>query len=43
MIIIIKKHSAFIISRNICKKVAEHRLRTSALEYKIYKHVYTYV
>ena len=27
MIIIKKKNSAFIISRNTCKKLAEHRLR----------------
>ena len=32
MIIIIKKNSAFIISRNTCKKLAEHRLRTSDLD-----------
>ena len=27
-----KKNSAFIISRNTCKKLAEHRLRTSAVD-----------
>ena len=28
-----RKNSPFIISRNTCKKLAEHRLRTSALYY----------
>ena len=32
MVIIIKKNSAFIILPNTCKKLAEHWLRTSALE-----------
>ena len=34
LMIIIKKYSAFIISRNTCKKLAEHRLRTNALKEK---------
>ena len=29
---IIKKNSSFIISRNTCKKLAEHRLRISDLQ-----------
>ena len=30
-----KKNSAFIISRNSCKKLAEHRLRTSAVDARV--------
>ena len=32
MIIIKKKSAAFIISRDTCKKLAEHRLKTSVLD-----------
>ena len=32
MIVTMKKNSAFIISRNTCKKLVEHRLKTNGVD-----------